>query len=76
MSQSRITGRSFTDLRSVEDNWGEPRRHLTVQADLDTCLDLVLRLDERIQEFVGMDHGLTVVCHQSNKGGVPLVDNL
>lgn len=63
-------------LGCVEHDWRETRRHLTVQANLDTRLNLVLGLDECIQKLVGVDDGFAVVCHETNKSGVPLVDNL
>ena len=63
-------------LGCVEHDWRETRRHLTVQANLDTRLDLVLGLDERIQKLVGVDDGFAVVCHETNESGVPLVDDL
>lgn len=65
-----------THLRGVENNWRETRRHFTVQTNLDTSLNLVLCLHERIQEFVRVDDGLAVVGHQSNQRCVPFVDDL
>jgi hypothetical protein len=65
-----------TNLWRVEDNGRETRRHLRVETDLDTCLDLVLGLDERVQKFVCVNDSLTVVRHQTNEGCVPLIDDL
>ena len=75
-----MTHRKHTEttelLRRVEHYWGETRRHLRVQADLDTRLDLVLRLDERVEELVCVDDGFAVVGHQTDERGVPLVHDL
>jgi hypothetical protein len=63
-------------LRRVKHDGREPRRHLRVQADLDTRLDLVLGLDESVEEFVRVHDGLAVVRHESDERRVPLVDDL
>ena len=47
------------------------RRHLTVQANLYTCLNLVLSFDKGIQKYIRMDDGFAVISHEH----VPLVDN-
>ena len=61
---------------SVEDNRRETARHFGVQADLDTCLDLVLTLHQQVQELLGIDHSLSEVCHQTDQSRVPFVHNL
>lgn len=48
---------------SIEDYWRETTGHFGVETDLDTCLDLVLALHQQVQELLGIDHGLTEVCH-------------
>jgi len=63
-------------LRRVEHDRWETTRHLGVEADLDTCLDLVLALDEEIKQLLGVDDRLTEVRHQANQSRVPLVHNL
>ena len=63
-------------LGGVEDNRGEARGHLGVEADLDTSLDLVLALDEKIEQLLCVDDGLAEVGHQANQRCVPLVHDL
>ena len=63
-------------LRRVEHDRREPARHLGVEADLDTSLDLVLALDEEVQQLLGVDDGLAEVRHQADQSRVPLVHNL
>jgi hypothetical protein len=66
----------WTDLGGVKDDRRESRRHFTVQSNLDTRLDLVLSFHKGVKEFIGVDHSLPVIGHQSNQGGIPLVDDL
>ena len=47
------------------------RQHLTVQADLYMCLNLVLSFDKGIQKYIHMDDSFVVISHEC----VPLVDN-
>lgn len=61
---------------SVEDYRREAARHFGVEADLDTCLDLVLALHKQVQELLGVHHSLTEVRHQTNQSCVPFVHNL
>src|SRR6267154_3450877 len=63
-------------LRCVEDDRWKTGWHLTVQADLDTGLDLVLCFHKGIQELVCVNDSLTVVSHQTDQSSVPLVDDL
>mmetsp|Transcript_3094 Transcript_3094/g.10260 ORF Transcript_3094/g.10260 Transcript_3094/m.10260 type:complete len:228 (-) Transcript_3094:3866-4549(-) len=63
-------------LRGVEHHGRETRRHLGVQTNLDARLDLILALHEKIQELLGVHHGLAVVRHQSDERRVPLVGDL
>ena len=56
----------MTNLRGVEYNWRQTRRHLTIQPDLDTGLNLVLGLDQSIKQLVRVDDSLTVVSHETN----------
>lgn len=63
-------------LRGVKDTGRETRRHLRVKTNLDTSLDLVFGLDKRIKQLVGVHDGLSVISHQTNKTGVPLIDDL
>lgn len=63
-------------LRGVEHNRGEPTWHLGVEANLDTCLDLVLTLHQQVQEFLCVHHSLPEVGHKANESCVPLVHNL
>jgi hypothetical protein len=73
----RSTGKNnYTDFWSVEYDRRETRRHFTVQSDLHTGLDLVLRFDQRIKQLIRMDNGLAVIRHQTDNGGIPLVHNL
>src|SRR6267154_5074041 len=62
-------------LRCVEDGW-ETGWHLTVQADLDMGLDLVLCFHKGIQELVCVNDSLTVVSHQTDQSSVPLVEKI
>lgn len=70
---TRQDERYFTD---VEGAWRESRRHLGVEADLDSRLDLVFSLDERVEQLVGVDDRLSVVRHKRDDARVPLVDDL
>mmetsp|Transcript_39127 Transcript_39127/g.70495 ORF Transcript_39127/g.70495 Transcript_39127/m.70495 type:complete len:457 (+) Transcript_39127:2263-3633(+) len=63
-------------LGAIENNGWETTRHLTVQANLDTGLDLVFILYEQVQELLCIQHGLSVVRHETNQGSVPFVGNL
>ena len=63
-------------LGSVEDDGRETARHFGVQADLDTCLDLVLALHQQVQELLGVDNSLAEVRHQTDQSRVPFVHNL
>mmetsp|Transcript_39335 Transcript_39335/g.83813 ORF Transcript_39335/g.83813 Transcript_39335/m.83813 type:complete len:1257 (-) Transcript_39335:3240-7010(-) len=63
-------------LGCVEHHRRESRRHLGVQTDLDTGLDLVLALHQEIEQGIGVDHGLSEVGHHANEVGVPLVGDL
>ena len=69
-------GNKKTNLGGVEHDRRETRRHLTVQPNLDTSLDLILRFDQRIEQFVRVDNRLTVVSHETDQRGVPFVHNL
>lgn len=69
MHSSRIIG----DLKHTR---RETRRHLAVQADLDSGLNLVLSLDKSIEKLVGVNHCLAVVRHKADYRGVPFVDDL
>lgn len=60
----------------VEDHRGETTGHFGVKADLDTCLDLVLTLDQQIQELLSVDDCFTEVRHQADQSRVPFVHNL
>lgn len=61
---------------SVEDYRGEATGHFGVKADFDTCLDLVLTLDQQIQKLLSVDHCFTEVRHQAYQSCVPFVHNL
>ena len=63
-------------LGCVEHDRREATRHLGVETDLDTRLDLVLALDEQIEQLLGVDDCLAEVRHQANQSRVPLVHNL
>lgn len=63
-------------LRGVEHNRRETTRHLGVEANLDTCLDLVLTLHQQVQELLGVHDSLPKVRHKANKSSVPLIHNL
>jgi hypothetical protein len=65
-----------TNFRSIKYYGRETRRHFAVQSNLNTSLDLVLGLDQCIKQFIGMDDSLTVIGHQTNNCGVPLIHNL
>jgi hypothetical protein len=60
-------------LGCIEDNRRESAGHFGVEADLDSCLDLVLGLHQEIQHFISMNDGLPKVSHKSNERRVPLV---
>lgn len=57
----------------VKDGGRESGRHFTVETDLDSGLDLVLGLDQRVKELVGVYHCFTVIRHQPDQGSVPFV---
>lgn len=61
---------------SVEDHRREAAGHFRVETDLDTRLNLVLALHQKIQELLRVDDSLTEVRHQTDQSGVPLVYNL
>ena len=61
---------------SVEDYRRETARHLGVEPDLDTCLNLVLTFHQQVPELLRVDHSLPEVRHQTNESCVPFVHNL
>mmetsp|Transcript_31628 Transcript_31628/g.76451 ORF Transcript_31628/g.76451 Transcript_31628/m.76451 type:complete len:329 (-) Transcript_31628:2992-3978(-) len=61
---------------TVEDNRRETARHLTVQTNLDSGLNLVLVLYQQIEKLLRVQNCFTIICHQSNQCCVPLVRNL
>ena len=63
-------------LGRVEHDRRETTGHFRVETDLDTGLDLVLTLDQKVQEFLGVHDRLSEIGHQTNEGCVPLVHNL
>ena len=63
-------------LGGVKYHRGKARRHLTVETNLDTRLDLVLSFYQRIKELIGMDDCLAIVRHQTDKCSIPLIDDL
>ena len=63
-------------LRGVENDRRESTWHLGVEANLNSCLDLVLTLHQQVQELLGVYHSLSKVCHKANKSCVPLIHNL
>jgi len=63
-------------FRSVENDRRESGRHFRVETDLDSSLDLVFALDQEVEKFLSVDDGLAEVGHQTDQGGVPLVDDL
>lgn len=50
-------------LGRVKHDGREATGHLGVETDLDTRLDFVLTLDQQVQEFLRVDHGLPEVGH-------------
>lgn len=60
----------------IKDNRGETARHFGVEANLDTCLNLVFTFDQQIQELLRVYHSFTEIRHQANQGCVPFVYNL
>ncbi len=65
-----------THFWRVEYHRRETSRHLRIEANLDTRLNLVLTLDEQIKQWDGGYRGLSVVRHETNQCSVPFVDNL
>ena len=63
-------------LWRVEHHRWETTRHLGVETDLDSGLDLVLALDKKIEQLLRVDDRLTEVRHQANQSCVPLVHDL
>ena len=63
-------------LGSIEDSWWETRRHLRVQADFYTGLNLSLTLHDSIEEVDRRNGGFTIIREQSDQAGVPLVGYL
>jgi len=63
-------------LGSVEDHRRESAGHLRVETDLDSSLNLVLALDEKVQQLLCVDSCLSEVGHEPNQRSVPLVDDL
>jgi len=63
-------------LWCVEDRRRETRRHLGIQSNLHSCLDLGLALDDGVQQVDSADGRLTVVREKCNKSRVPLVRDL
>ena len=51
----------------------ESRRHLGVESDLNTGLDLVFAFNQQIQYLFSVDHTFSEICHQTNQGCVPFV---
>lgn len=64
------------NLRRIEYHWGETGRHLRVQPDLYSCLNLIFCLDKRIEKFIGVDDRFAIIGHQADKGCVPLIHDL
>mmetsp|Transcript_13888 Transcript_13888/g.19295 ORF Transcript_13888/g.19295 Transcript_13888/m.19295 type:complete len:371 (-) Transcript_13888:1044-2156(-) len=63
-------------LWSVKDHRRESARHLRVETNLDTGLDLVFTLDQHVKELLSVDGGFSEVGHEANQSCVPLVDDL
>ena len=63
-------------LRRVEHDRWKSTRHFRVESDLDSCLDLVLALDEQVQQLLRVHHRLAEVRHQTDQSCIPLVHNL
>jgi len=60
----------------VEQDRRESTRHLRVQTDLDSGLNLVLGLDQHVEQLRRSDDTLSVVGDQGDDGRVPLVGDL
>jgi len=63
-------------LRGVEDYGRETTGHLTVQTDLDACLNLIFALHKQIEQLLGVDDCFAEISHQADESGVPLVGDL
>lgn len=63
-------------LGRIKHHGREPGGHLGVESNLNTCLDLVLALYQQIQQLLGIDYSLSVIRHQTNESGIPLVHDL
>ena len=63
-------------FRSIEDGRWESRRHLRVQSNLNTSLDLGLAFDDGVKQVDCGNSSFTVVCEERDKSGIPLVGNL
>ena len=66
---------SYQLLGVVEDHGEEPGGHFGIEFDFDPSLYIVLVFDEQVEELAGVEHGLAVVCHETDEGRVPLVGN-
>ena len=63
-------------LRRVEDDRWEATGHFRIETDLDSSLNFVLALDEKIEQLLRVYDRLAEVRHQTNQRRVPLVDDL
>lgn len=63
-------------LGRIKHHRWETGGHLGVESNLNTCLDLVLALYQQIQQLLGIDYSLSVIRHQTNESGIPLVHDL
>lgn len=52
-------------LGCVENHWREPTRHLGIKTNLNTGLDLVLTLDQKVKKLLSMHCCFSKVCHQT-----------
>mmetsp|Transcript_29941 Transcript_29941/g.79798 ORF Transcript_29941/g.79798 Transcript_29941/m.79798 type:complete len:205 (-) Transcript_29941:4024-4638(-) len=63
-------------LRCVEHHRWETRRHLGIQSNFDSGLDLILTLNQKVQQGICVNHGLSEVGHHADEVRVPFVGNL
>ena len=74
--RSRNHTKTSQFLGGIEHRRRETRRHLGVQPDLDTGLNLGLTFDNGIQQIDSRHSTFTVVGEKRNQGSVPLVSDL
>ena len=76
MRIARTATRQESNLGRIKHHWRETRRHLRIESNLNTGLNLIFRLDQRIKKLICVDDRFAIIRHQADKGRVPLVHDL